>query len=223
MPHILNVVQRPEKAEDRKHHVLYVPAKKITVFDEALQNSVRDLVATMHYEQGIGIAAPQVGWSQQIFLIEAEVQSPRYPFMKKYSDLRNVAQQLFINPCILEASQECVSYWHGCLSAMSCDRGVLRSYKSIHVRAQDIEGKTFTCTLDSLAAIIFQHEFRHLLGTVYFDRARTLLPLAVLREQMANDMIQLYDANPDPSIPHMIGDYKVGETIEEFAERMGQL
>ncbi len=133
------------------------------------------MITTMHHEEGIGIAAPQVGISQQIFIIEASLDSSRYPFLRKYPQLKPVAQQIFINPRITQVSKEYIKYWHGCLSAKGLDRGLVRTYKSLHFEAQNLEGKVFKGYLDSFAAIIFQHEFRHLLGSLYIDHAKDLI------------------------------------------------
>src|SRR3990167_5474357 len=117
MSSLLDVVQRPSEANERKGHVLYIPARKVRVFNQKLKKSVKELIATMQHEQGIGIAAPQVGWNEQIFIIEASIESPRYPLLQRYPQLRNVEQQIFINPYITYASPDYVDYWHGCLSA----------------------------------------------------------------------------------------------------------
>src|SRR4051812_40383934 len=111
------------------------------------------MVATMHHEQGIGIAAPQVGLSQQIFIIEASIDFSRYPLLRKYPQIENVKQQVFINPKITRVSEGSITYWHGCLSAKGLDRGLVRTYKTITFTAQDLDGKMFGGELASLAAI----------------------------------------------------------------------
>ena len=219
MPRLLDIVQRPAEAAQRCKHVLYNPAERVSHFDEALAASIRDLIATMHHEQGIGIAAPQVGWPLQIFIIQAEIESPRYPLLRRYPDLKNVAQQIFINPRITAASTETIGYWHGCLSGKGHERGLLRTYRSISFAAQDCQGLSFEGTLDSLGAIIFQHEFRHLLGTIYYDHAKDFLSLDQLLEKTKEGTVQLYTAQPDLKIPHMLADYRVGESIEDYKKR----
>lgn len=219
MSTVLEVVQRPIEESERKDHVLYIPARKVKVFNTKLKKSVKELIATMHHEHGIGIAAPQVGWNEQIFIIEASIESSRYPLMKKYPQLKNVEQQIFINPRITYASKEYVDYWHGCLSAKGVDRGLVRTYKTLAFSAQNVDGHVFTGTLDSLAAIIFQHEFRHLLGTLYCDHARNFVSLNDLQPKTLAGEIQLYTENSPVDVPLLLADYRIGETVEQYRER----
>lgn len=220
MPKHLYVVQRPHEESARKGHVLYTPAKPVTVFDKTLKEKVEDMIATMHQEQGIGIAAPQVGLNEAIFVIEASLDSSRYPHLKKYPQLRDVGLQVFINPRITEASPETIAYWHGCLSAKDQNRGLVKTYKSLSFTAQDVEGRTFTGNLEFLAAIIFQHEFRHLLGTLYVDHAKEFMSISILQEKIKSGEIELYSENSENNIPHLLSDYKVGESIEDYAKRL---
>lgn len=216
MTKILDIVQRPEQPELRAKHVLYTPAKKVLNFDEKLKESVAILIATMHHTQGIGIAAPQVGWDQQIFIIEADLDASRYPHLRKHPELGPVPLQVFINPKIIKASIERVSYWHGCLSAHNAPRGLVATYKSIEVEAQDTEGVSFTAKLDFLASIIFQHEFRHLLGGLYIDHAKEFIPLSDLREKVLKSELSLFKVQPEESVPLLLSDYQVGESIEAY-------
>lgn len=221
MPRIVDVVQRPKEKSQRKNHVLYVPAKKVTEFNQELHNRVDDLIETMHHEEGIGIAAPQVGWSEQIFIIEAMGISNRYPHPKKYAtQLTDVPQQIFINPRIVEASDSYVTYWHGCLSCKGLDRSKLRTYKDITVTAQDLKGNVFTRKLDKLASIIFQHEFRHLLGTLYIDHGLEFLSLESLREKLNSGDFNLYLETNEKIVPHLLKDYTVGESIEDYSKKL---
>ncbi len=213
MTKILDIVQRPDAAAERVKHVLYNPSKKVLVFDEKLKESIEVLIATMRHAQGIGIAAPQVGWDQQIFIIEANLESSRYPNLRQHPELVDVPLQIFINPKITRVSAEKVSYWHGCLSASNAPRGLLATYKSIEFEAQNLQGELFSGKLDFLASIIFQHEFRHLLGGLYIDHAKEFIPLSDLREKVLKSELSLFKVHPEESVPLLLSDYQVGESI----------
>jgi len=219
MSTVLDIVQRPIHIAERKNHVLYTPARKVKIFNTKFKNKVKDLIATMHHEHGVGIAAPQVGWNEQVFVIEASVDSSRYPLMRRYRQLKDVKQQIFINPKITYVSKDYVDYWHGCLSAKGVDRGLVRTYKTLGFSAQNIEGHVFKGTLESLAAIIFQHEFRHLLGTLYCDHAKTFVSLDEMKTKVLGGELDLYKENAEGDVPYLLKDYKIGETIEEYRER----
>ncbi|MDE4948973.1 peptide deformylase, partial [Francisella tularensis subsp. holarctica] len=81
----------------------------------------------------------------------------------------SVPYQVCINPKMTKASKQRVSFWHGCLSALGENRGKLATYKEIEYEAYNQHGEKITVKLDSIAAVIFQHEFTHILGSVYVD------------------------------------------------------
>ena len=218
MSKLYEVVQRPEQASQRQGHVLYTPAKPVLKFDADLESTVTKMIETMHHEDGIGIAAPQVDIPLQIFIIESNMDSARYSLLKKYPQLQPVPQQVFINPRIVEASKESIAYWHGCLSAKGLDRGRLRSYKSLRYEAQDVKGKKVEGSLDNLAAIIFQHEFRHLLGGLYVDHAKEFLKLEDMREAVLLGKTDLYTEKNIDEIPHILSDYQIGAWVGSLAK-----
>lgn len=134
--------------------VLRQKADKVTVFDSALKLLIEAMFDTMIEADGVGLAAPQIGVSQRFFVV----------------DTRRPGEQLvFINPVILETSQELVSHEEGCLSipGLFCD--VMRP-ESITVQAQDVAGKAFTLKASGLLARVIQHEYDHLEGTLFIDR-----------------------------------------------------
>ncbi|MDE4982286.1 peptide deformylase, partial [Francisella tularensis subsp. holarctica] len=68
-----------------------------------------------------------------------------------------------------KASKQRVSFWLGCLSALGEKRGKLATYKEIEYEADNQHGEKITGKLDSISAVIFKHEFNHLIGSVYVD------------------------------------------------------
>jgi peptide deformylase len=133
--------------------VLRAPALAISDFDEALRKLVEDMFATMEWGRGIGLAAPQVGLSQRIFVTKLDDDKPR----------------VFINPEIVQTSPELTSYEEGCLSIPGAyaklDRPGL-----IKVQAWNERGRPFTLEAEGLLARVIQHELDHLNGVLFTDR-----------------------------------------------------
>jgi peptide deformylase len=133
------------------------PVREITPEIRAL---VDDMAETMYAAPGVGLAAPQIGESVRIFVIDvAPSDQP--------SDLR-----VFINPEIV--SREGVTTWEeGCLSFPGLHEEIERAEK-VTVRAMGVDGKTFELSADGLLAIAIQHENDHLEGTLMIDRVSLL-------------------------------------------------
>jgi peptide deformylase len=173
---------------------------------------VDQMRSVMQQQGGIGIAANQVGLRLQIFLIEAKPDNPRYQV------LGPVPYGVFINPRITAASEERRNFWHGCLSAVGEARGNVATYEWIEVEAAGLDGVVKQARLESLAAVIFQHELRHLLGGTYLDQARTLLAKDELDQQLDAGELPFFEPVGN-ELPLLIGDYSVGETLEDFYSR----
>ena len=212
----LSVVQQTTDPVSRRNNSLYLPARRISL--EELASSELPLLidkmrSLMQARGGIGIAANQVGLSLQLFLIEAKPDNPRYQV------LGEVPYGVFINPRILSVSAERRNFWHGCLSAVGQARGNVATYEWIEFEAAGADGTPRRGRLDGLASVIFQHEFRHLLGGTYLDRARTFLAKEELDDRLARKELSFFEP-VGPELPLLIGDYRVGESLEEFYSRV---
>ena len=193
----------------RENNVLYQKCLQVTEYHlPNLRGTIDIMYKTMVAEHGIGIAANQVGLNLQIFIIESnhEDSEPRY------KNLLNVKKQIFINPKIKSASKELTNFWHGCLSAKGQFRGQVATYKSITYESMDENLNKISGKLDGMAAVIFQHEFRHLLSNLYVDYACKLLDTEDLNADLENGNYDDLD-DCDSSIPHLLSDYKVGTII----------
>jgi len=122
-------------------------------------------------DDGVAIAAPQIGESLRIFVVSGKV------FVKNYPDHEpgeKVPDTLVcINPKILKLSQEKKSVPEGCLSVRWLYGNVLRSTKA-KIEAYDAQGKKFSRGGSGLLAQIFQHEIDHLDGILFTDTATDL-------------------------------------------------
>lgn len=140
------------------------PTTPVTVFDEGLKQLVEDMFETMYYDDGIGLAAPQIGISKKIVVIDI----PDYDgeTLVKHNQL------VLINPEITAKSGE-VSYKEGCLSVPEFYEEVTRA-ETISLKAQDEKGKEIVFeNVNGLLAICMQHELDHLEGHLFVDYLST--------------------------------------------------
>ena len=135
--------------------VLREGTSEINKFDSALETLVNAMFETMDEADGVGLAAPQVGVSSRIFVVDTH-QNPN-------------ERLAFINPEIIETSVEMVPYEEGCLSVPGVYHDVMRP-KSVTIQAKDVKGKPFTLKADGLLARVVQHENDHLDGKLFIDR-----------------------------------------------------
>jgi peptide deformylase len=115
------------------------------------------MIETMYDDDGIGLSANQVGLSLRFFVIG----------MNAFEDGRG--DSVFINPEILESSEELWDYEEGCLSVPGIREMVTRP-RTIKVKYTDDRGHEHTEVFTDLAARVFQHEFDHLNGIFFVDR-----------------------------------------------------
>ncbi|GIX46303.1 MAG: peptide deformylase [Candidatus Tectimicrobiota bacterium] len=159
------------------HPVLRQVAKPVPVeaiSTPAMQQLIDSMIETMHEYDGVGLAAPQVHVSQQIFVMEV-------PAGVRHSQTPPVPLSVYINPQITPLSEEQAEDWEGCLSIPDL-RGLVPRYTRLRLRAYDREGKPVEVIAEGFHARVIQHEVDHLQGHVYLDRMRDLRSLAFLEE-----------------------------------------
>jgi peptide deformylase len=147
--------------------VLRKPARKVKTFDADLQNAADDMLETMRAAPGVGLAAPQIGLSQRLIVVEY-AEPPDDPDDPQPSPN---PPKLFVmaNPEILRHSTETVSGNEGCLSIPGY-MGEVDRYESVTVRGFNTRGKPLRVKADGWLARIFQHEIDHLNGVLFIDR-----------------------------------------------------
>jgi peptide deformylase len=145
------------------HPQLRQVAKDIPdLFDPALQHFMDDLIACGEENQGVGIAAPQVGRSLRIFVMASKPNS-RYP------EAPGMKPTILVHPTLLWKAEENVMGWEGCLSVPGM-RGQVRRPVRIGVTFYDRFGVFHQEILDGFLARLFLHEYDHLQGILYPDR-----------------------------------------------------
>jgi peptide deformylase len=115
---------------------------------------IADMFHHMEAANGVGLAAPQVGVSQRLFIVKVE----------------DKVRRVFINPAIIETSLETVPFEEGCLSIHGIYHSIQRP-KTVKVQAQDENGKVFTLEAEGALSRAIQHENDHLNGILYIDYA----------------------------------------------------
>ena len=142
--------------------VLRTPAAEVETFDDELRALVRDMFATMYHAEGIGLAAPQVGVSRRVFVVDVPVKEgePRGPLA-------------FVNPRIVEVSDDLDRAPEGCLSIPGLEEVVERPARVV-VEALDPEGEPIRIEGDELFGRALQHEIDHLDGVLFLDRVSPL-------------------------------------------------
>ena len=133
--------------------ILREKAKPVTSFGSELKLLVDAMFESMDEDDGIGLAAPQIAVGKRIFVTHPKDDEPR----------------VFINPEIVETSQEVVAYEEGCLSVPGVYSEVVRP-SGITIQAQDLQGKAFVLKAAGMLARVIQHEYDHLNGVLFVDR-----------------------------------------------------
>jgi peptide deformylase len=116
----------------------------------------------MQEANGVGIAAPQIGESQQIVIV-ASRPTARYPQAPLMEPI------VMINPEFTVQDTNTCKDWEGCLSVPGI-RALVPRYRAIKVRYRNPQGEPMEIDLEDFPARVFQHEFDHLQGLVYLDR-----------------------------------------------------
>lgn len=127
------------------------------------QRLIDDMIETMRAADGAGLAAPQVGVSKRIAVIEVRPGNPRYPYKPP------IPLTVIVNPELTPLDEVTFATNEGCLSMPNL-RGDLERYENIRARWLDREGASHEETRRGLTAGTFQHEVDHLDGILFVDR-----------------------------------------------------
>jgi len=147
--------------------VLHAPAQPVGELTPEIQTLIDDMIETMYAAPGIGLAAPQVGVSLRLFVVDVSVG-------------RDAGQLIvFINPEFVEREGMQLEE-EGCLSAPGFEATVARPARAV-VKGLDRNGQERSVEATGLLARAFQHEMDHLDGTVFIDRLRGIKRELIVR------------------------------------------
>jgi len=140
--------------------VLDTPTKRVEKFDDEFQALINDMFESMYAAQGVGLAAPQIGISRRVAVID--VSNGKNP----------EAKIVLVNPEIIHAEGE-VREEEGCLSIPGF-RGYVVRPQFVTIRAQNVKGETFEIRGENLLARAFCHEIDHLNGILFLQHLSML-------------------------------------------------
>lgn len=172
---MVKIVQIDWKKEEKdqaidENSVLRYEAKDVSKSEfgkPELKKILDDMKEAMEKEEdGVAIAAPQIGISKKIFVVK----DMAYDANNKDSKWKPL---VFINPKIIKASKKMLEVEEGCLSVRPLYGTTVR-HASVTIEAQDASGVKFTFGASNLIAQIFQHECDHLEGVLFIDHAENI-------------------------------------------------
>ncbi|MDR0301358.1 MAG: peptide deformylase [Treponema sp.] len=135
------------------NELLRQKAERIDKINKEITDTAKQMLEILKRDNGVGLAGPQIGLMKRIFVVHIEGDEER----------------VFINPSILETSQETIKFEEGCLSVPGIYVDVVRS-ESVKIQAWNEKGKPFTLESGGLLARVIQHEYDHLEGVLFLDR-----------------------------------------------------
>lgn len=166
-------------APDPRLAVCSEPVDKV---DDEIRKLMDDMVETMHHEQGIGLAAVQVGVHKRVLVMDLSDAGTRYEDADSELCGVDISKPILMaNPEIIEESEEQSSYEEGCLSFPQQRALVIRP-KKVKVRYLDYNNKECIIECDDLLATCVQHEIDHLNGVVFIDHVSKMKRDMVMRK-----------------------------------------
>jgi len=165
------------------HPVLKKPADPVAAVTDDLRKLIDDMYETMYASRGIGLAAPQVGQSVRVIVIDVDQvdDSETDDHGDKQSRGKPGKPMCMVNPDIVWTSDEMNTYEEGCLSIPGQYAPVERPEK-VRVRFLDYQGAQQELEADGLLATCIQHEIDHINGVLFLDHLSTLKRDMLLRK-----------------------------------------
>ena len=154
--------------------VLREPGVEVEAFDDELRALVEDMLETMYFAEGIGLAAPQIGVSLRVCVLDL-----------RDEDDPEGGRWVLVNPVIVESSAEEEKAPEGCLSIPEMEDVVTRAAR-VKIRAFDAEGEAIEVETDGLLARALQHEIDHLDGILFIDRLSAFKRRVLLKKWKKN-------------------------------------
>lgn len=151
---------------------LRTEAAEVTVFDDNLRALVRDMFETMYHADGIGLAAPQIGLSTRVIVVDLRRQDEDDPEPQRIA---------IVNPVVTWESKKVEKQTEGCLSIPGLEE-VVRRPAQVRVEGQDPDGNDIVIEADDLFGRALQHEIDHIDGILFVDRVSPLKRRMLLKK-----------------------------------------
>ena len=156
------------------HPTLKKVAEEIEADYPGLDELISDMFETMYESSGVGLAAPQVNKSIRLFIVDATPYAEDYPEASGF-------KKVFINPYILEERGEEWSFNEGCLSVPTVREDIFRK-PEILIEYHDRDFNLIEEKYDGVMARIIQHEYDHIEGSIFVDKANPLRKMLLKRK-----------------------------------------
>lgn len=182
------------------------PSKEVHKVSQKIKALVDDLIDTMYAQNGVGLAAPQIGENYRVFVIDvATGNEPLNPIV-------------FINPKIIKKSGACISH-EGCLSFPEAFTDVKR-YANVMVKAMDKNGRSFVIEAKdgSLLARAIQHEFDHLDGILFIDHSISRFEADEVLKKYNLPPVQVEKLLDEPELTEAINELKAKQVKKDAKE-----
>jgi peptide deformylase len=153
--------------------VLRKVAKEIDADYPNLKELIANMKQTMYNASGVGIAAPQIGKSIRLFVIDATPFAEDPDLTEEDKNQLKDFNKVFINPKVIEEDGDDWAFNEGCLSIPDIREDVFRP-ESVTFEYQDENFEKHTQTLTGVAARVFQHEYDHIEGILFTDKLSSL-------------------------------------------------
>lgn len=158
--------------------ILREVTSEIAVFDAVLHTLLDNMYETMVHSDGLGLAAPQVGCSERLAIIDLTIEGMPQPFITSLSGHApdshiHEGRLELINPHISAKSARLASSEEGCLSIPSF-RDSIKRHENVSVEAQDRHGRAYALEATELLSFALQHEIDHLDGVLFIDHLSRL-------------------------------------------------
>ena len=150
-------------------NVLKVKASPVDTEDPNLDKLIADMWETMYNANGVGLAAPQIGESKRLFVIDASTFAQDEELNPKEVEVLKDFKRVFINPTMIDETGEEWDFTEGCLSIPNIREDVSRK-EEITIQFLDGQLKEQKLTLNGLAARVVQHEYDHIEGILFTDK-----------------------------------------------------
>lgn len=142
-----------------QHKSLRAKCRPIKNITNARKKKIKQMLDLIYEEEGMGLAAPQVGWNAKVFVMNIT---------------RDPSQQLvFINPMVVQYGVEAEERLEGCLSIPG-KMGLIKRPKFVKILAKNIDGNEFVFEDDDWGSRCAQHELDHLHGILLTDRTKKI-------------------------------------------------
>lgn len=158
-------------------------AKKVKVFGPQLKKLANDMIETMHEANGVGLAGPQIGVMQRIFVAEIPEEEDNPLSGKPW---------VMINPEIVKRTDEMEEGQEGCLSIPGWV-GLVNRHYGVQIKARTVTGKPIKMKVTGFLARVFQHEYDHLDGILFVDHISDPEKLWRLEAEEEDDDVYVFE------------------------------